>query len=82
MSNGGHSDLGLAFAFLAGGLFGAGLALLLAPKPGTETRAQVADWMKLAQEKAREMAAKHGEASEVSDEGGSGPMPVPGSTDA
>jgi len=50
--------MGMAFAFLAGALVGAGLALLLAPKPGEETRAQVVDWMKQAQEKARKMAGR------------------------
>lgn len=53
-----HSDMGMAFAFLAGALVGAGLALLLAPKPGEETRAQVADWMKQAQDKARKMTGR------------------------
>jgi len=57
----GHSETGLAFAFLAGAFLGAGLALLLAPKPGEETRAQVADWMRQAQEKARKMASRGSE---------------------
>ena len=52
----GHSDLALAFAFLAGALLGAGVALLLAPKSGDETRAQVSEWARRAQEKAREAA--------------------------
>ena len=51
-----HSDLTVAFAFLAGALAGAGLALLLAPKPGTETRAQVGEWMQWLQERAKEAA--------------------------
>jgi len=54
----GHSDLAFAFAFLAGALVGAGLALLLAPKSGAEMRAQVADWARQAQEKAAEVAAR------------------------
>jgi gas vesicle protein len=49
-----HSDLTVAFAFLAGALAGAGLALLLAPRPGTETRAQVSEWVKWLQEKAKD----------------------------
>ena len=57
----GHSDLGLAFAFLSGALLGAGLALLLAPQPGTDTRQQVGEWMKQAQEKARAMKERFGE---------------------
>lgn len=52
----GQSDSGLAFAFLAGALIGAGVALLLAPKPGPETRAQVAEWLKEAQQKAKDLA--------------------------
>jgi gas vesicle protein len=55
MSNG-HSDSGIAFAFLAGALLGAGVALLLAPKPGTETRVLVAEWLKEAQQKAKDLA--------------------------
>jgi gas vesicle protein len=54
----GHSDLALTFAFLAGALLGAGVALLLAPKSGEETRAQLADFAHRAQEKAREAAGK------------------------
>lgn len=54
----GHSDLALAFAFLAGALLGAGVALLLAPKSGEETRAQVSEWTRRAQEKAREAAER------------------------
>jgi gas vesicle protein len=54
----GHSDLALGFAFLAGALLGAGIALLLAPRPGAETRAQVADWARRAQERAREAASR------------------------
>ncbi len=53
----GHSDLALAFTFLAGALVGAGIALLCAPRPGAETMAQVADWARRAQERAQEAAA-------------------------
>ena len=52
-----HSDMTLALAFLAGALVGAGVALLLAPQSGAETREKVADWAKRTQEKAREAAA-------------------------
>ena len=41
-----------AVAFLAGGLVGAGLALLLAPKPGKELRKDIADIAADAREKA------------------------------
>jgi len=59
----GHSELAMAFAFLAGALVGGGIALLLAPKAGSETREQVADWLKRAQEKTREAASKLRDAS-------------------
>lgn len=80
MSSDGHSDLGMAFAFLAGALMGAGIALLLAPKPGTETREQVGEWLRQAQEKAREMAQRYGEEDEEapSEE----PMPEPATPEA
>jgi len=52
----GHTDLALAFAFLAGALLGAGVALLLAPKTGEQARAQVAEWAQRAQEKVRHTA--------------------------
>lgn len=61
MSDNGHSDLTVAFAFLAGALVGAGVALLMAPKPGTETRAQVGEWVHYLQEKAREAARREEE---------------------
>jgi gas vesicle protein len=59
----GRSDMALAFAFIAGALVGAGIALLLAPKSGVETREQVADWARRAQERAREAASKLRDAS-------------------
>ena len=49
----GHSDLALAFTFLAGALAGAALALLFAPKTGAEMRAQIGEWARQAQEKAQ-----------------------------
>ncbi len=53
------SDLGGALgAFLAGALIGVGVGLLLAPKSGKETRRQLADLAKKAQQKAEEMAGR------------------------
>lgn len=53
------SDLGGALgAFLAGALIGVGVGLLLAPKSGKETRRQLADLAKKAQQKAEEMAER------------------------
>jgi gas vesicle protein len=59
----GHTDLALAFAFLAGALLGAGIAILLAPQSGAETREQVAAWAKRAQEKTSETVSRLREAS-------------------
>ena len=59
----GHSDLALAFTFLAGAILGAGIALLLAPQSGAETREQVADWARRAQEKAGATASRLREAA-------------------
>ena len=56
-----HSDLTIAFAFLAGALVGAGVALMMAPKPGTETRAQVGEWVAWLQAKAKEAAQRKAE---------------------
>ncbi|MGE5190593.1 MAG: YtxH domain-containing protein [Gemmatimonadota bacterium] len=39
----GYGGGGLFMAFLAGGIIGAGLALLFAPVPGTEARKRIAD---------------------------------------
>lgn len=80
MSNNGHSDLGMAFAFLAGALTGAGLALLLAPKTGPEAREQVGQWLRQAQERAREMARRYGEEEEDAS-GGEEEAPEPGAAE-
>jgi gas vesicle protein len=61
MSDNGHSDLTVAFAFLAGSLIGAGVALLVAPKSGNEARAQVGEWMQFLQEKAKDLARRRGD---------------------
>jgi gas vesicle protein len=54
-----RSDLGgVLGAFLAGALIGVGVGMLLAPKPGRETRRQLADLAKKAQHKAEEMAGR------------------------
>lgn len=45
-------------AFLTGAVIGAGLALMFAPKSGTETREQVADWARRAQNKVKDAADK------------------------
>ena len=49
MHNGNHSDEGMGdatgwSAFMAGALIGAGVALLLAPQPGTELRSKLRDY--------------------------------------
>ena len=62
-----------AFAFLLGGVVGAGIALLLAPTTGEETRKRVGQWLKETEKKGekflkeqRELLAKKGaEAAEV-----------------
>lgn len=43
MSNGNCSAGGVFVAFLAGGLIGAGIALLYAPGSGSETRSKIGD---------------------------------------
>ncbi|HXI04228.1 MAG TPA: YtxH domain-containing protein, partial [Candidatus Saccharimonadales bacterium] len=63
MSDNSHSDLTVAFAFLAGTLVGAGVALLMAPRPGAETREQVGEWIQYLQRRVKE-AARRGEDAE------------------
>jgi gas vesicle protein len=60
MSN--HNDEGFStgsvlLAFLLGGVVGAGIALLVAPQSGAETRRKIKDLAEEAQEKATEFAA-------------------------
>ena len=45
-------------AFVAGGLIGAALGILFAPKAGKETRDQLGDWMEETKEKAKEKIEK------------------------
>ncbi len=66
MADDGHSDLTVALAFFAGALAGAGIALLLAPKTGSELRAQVGEWMREMQERAGD-AMGHGGEEEAPD---------------
>ena len=48
----GHSAGSLILAFFIGGLVGAGVALLLAPQPGSETRQKIKELAEEAKEKA------------------------------
>ncbi len=53
---GGQSAGSLILAFFLGGLVGAGVALLLAPQPGRETRQKIKELTEEAKEKATEYA--------------------------
>jgi gas vesicle protein len=53
---GGYSAGSLILGFFIGGLVGAGVALLLAPQPGKETRQKVKELAEDAKEKAAEYA--------------------------
>ena len=55
-----HSDLTVALAFLAGAMAGAGIALLLAPRSGAETRARVGEWIHELQDKLAEVTGPGG----------------------
>ena len=52
----GFSSGAVAFAFLAGGIIGAGAALLLAPQSGAETRKLLKSYAEKAEEEALEKA--------------------------
>ena len=52
--NGGHGF----FTFLTGALLGVGLGMLFAPKAGIETRRQLADMARNAQEKAADVSKR------------------------
>jgi gas vesicle protein len=52
----GHGAGSLIFAFFIGGLVGAGVALLIAPQPGKETRQKIKGLAEEAKEKAVEYA--------------------------
>jgi gas vesicle protein len=45
-------------AFVVGGLIGAALGILFAPKAGKETRAEIGDWMEETKEKAKQKIEK------------------------
>ncbi len=45
-------------AFLVGGLIGAALGILFAPKAGKETREEIGGWMEETKEKAKEKLEK------------------------
>lgn len=49
-----HSSLAVVGAFILGGLVGAGIALLTAPKSGKETRDELGRWAQTTAEGARE----------------------------
>ncbi|OIO08174.1 MAG: hypothetical protein AUJ52_08815 [Elusimicrobia bacterium CG1_02_63_36] len=49
-----HDCDGSFGAFLFGGLLGAAIALLLAPKTGEETREQIADWLEEGRRRTRD----------------------------
>lgn len=53
-ANGRNSGATFLTGFIAGSMLGAGLALLFAPKPGDETRREVAERAARVKEKARE----------------------------
>ncbi len=61
MANNGSKSL---FVFLLGGIAGAGLGLLLAPKKGEETREDVAEWLKARREASNEVLTELREKSE------------------
>ena len=53
-ANGRNSGATFLIGFIAGSMLGAGLALLFAPKPGDETRREVAERAQRVKDKARE----------------------------
>ncbi len=50
----GRNNSSNLYAFLAGGLLGAGLALLFAPKSGRETREQIREYAKVVEERVKD----------------------------
>ncbi len=78
MAENGHGDITVAFAFLAGALVGAGIALLMAPKSGAELRSQVGEWLHDMQEKASEAVGGDGD-EEGADGGVASARPSPSS---
>jgi gas vesicle protein len=53
---GGYSNIDLFFSFLLGGFVGTGLALLLAPQSGLETRKKIKEYTGKTKEKAKKYA--------------------------
>ena len=49
---------GFVTGFLIGGIVGAAIGMLLAPKPGTQTRAELAEQRQIWKERAEELAAR------------------------
>ena len=58
MSDNRNDLAGVLGAFLVGAVIGVGVGILMAPKSGKETRKQLADLAKKAQERAEEMAGR------------------------
>lgn len=56
MSDSRDEGVAVLLAFLAGAVVGAGLGLLFAPKPGAQTREQIAEFARRAREKAEAVA--------------------------
>lgn len=56
------------FAFLAGAVIGVGVGLLVAPRPGSETRRQLADFAQKTRDRVGEVASKMRRTAENSEE--------------
>ena len=57
MSDSGKDGATWLLAFLAGAIVGVGVGLLIAPRPGKETRERISDLARQGREKAAEAAA-------------------------
>ncbi len=57
-----HEEEGCGLTlFFIGGVLGAAAGLLMAPKPGSETREQLGDWLKEKRRRARAAMEEDGE---------------------